>query len=408
MNRRQLISLFLFWGIFLVLGAGAPERASEAAPAGGSGLMSIDVRNADLRDVLSMIAVKMGVNILYSGGSAGAAGQEDKKEGKLPPAVQQGAGRITLKLDNVTPQQMLDLVVQSQGLAYLRDGHIIIVGPRENLNESFIKQAVPVFFDLSFISAAKFKEVVDGLKLTEKCLVIDDNSVVIQDVPLAVEKVRVVLAAVDVPENAEQFAYRVFELKEIAPAKAIEMLKEVTDLQEASYVEAGDRLLVVGKPVILDRVGVLLKEIDVGPGRRERLFIYRLSNIYARNAADRLKELVPGDVVVSLPPYPEFAQTLLLKCLPEQEKLVREALGLLDRKGEEITAAFRLAGDADPWKVRNMVADVTGVSVGNMKVYSLGVETGSGGTKVYVLYVHDTPERIKKVEKLLGDVGLKS
>ncbi|MCL6448747.1 MAG: hypothetical protein K6U04_11450 [Armatimonadetes bacterium] len=407
MKRRHLISLLFFLGIFLTLGAGMPGRiTAAAAPAGGSGLMSIDVRNADLRDVLSLIALKMEVNILYCGGSAGPVTPGDK-ESKPVPTAQQGTGRITLKLDNVTPQQMLDLVVQSQGLAYLRDGHIIVVGPRETLNESFIKQVIPVYFDLSFISAAKFKEVADGLKLTEKCLVIDENSVVIQDVPLVLEKVRQVLAALDVPENGERFDYRLYELKEIAPAKAKKILETVTDV-EATYVEAGDRLLAVGKPAMLDRVGVLLKEIDVSSGRAERLFIYRLSNNYAQAVASRLKELIPEGVVVSLPPYPEFARTLLIKCLPEQEKPVREALSLLDSKGEEITAAFRLVTDADPWGVRNLVADVTGVSIGNMKVYSLGIETESGETKVYVLYVHDTPERIKKVEKLLGDVGLKS
>ena len=77
-------------------------------------LISLDFKDADINNILRILAEFSGLNIVTS---------EDVK------------GRVTVKLQNVPWQQALDSVVRAAKLAYVQEGNIIRVDKLENLTK---------------------------------------------------------------------------------------------------------------------------------------------------------------------------------------------------------------------------------------------------------------------------------
>ena len=110
-----------------------------AAAAGDSAIIdnvspqriSINVHDADVRDVLSAVAVNMGYSIVYSG----------------------DVSTITMKLENVTPAAALDYLLKSMGLSYLQEGSTLVVGKRETLTSDFARSISITRFNLAHITS---------------------------------------------------------------------------------------------------------------------------------------------------------------------------------------------------------------------------------------------------------------
>lgn len=402
--------------LFLVLALSA--TTAEA----GKGVMSVNVQQAELRDVLSLVATKMEVTMLFL--------EEEGLAGK----------KITLQLDDVTPTRMLDVLLSAQGLVYFQDGQIMFIGSKEKINEALADKIIPVKMKLYFMPATDFAGIASALGLAE-CIVIDESTLLVKDIPAAVAQVRDLLVVLDSPERLAEGLkrhYRFFEVKNITPQRATELLRAITgemaaelvaaeaaarearieaevaeavggEHLETTYLPVGTRLLVTTNLLHrLEQIEILLPEIDIIDNREQRIFVYNLKNTYAAYVIAALAELnitMPEGTayhIVSMN-YPEFSQTLLISCSPAIERQLREYLALIDRKNREtISVTFPLGGDADPWELRNLLVDVTGVSAGNMKIYGLGPD---GVTAPFILYVHDTPENLAKIEAALGRIG---
>ena len=101
--------------MFLLSLSSLPAHGAAAAPTTPSKTISLDVQNADVRDVLRLLAETGGVNILTSG------------------EVQ---GTITTRLLDVPWEQALEAVLQLTGLAQERQGNVILVAPAERLRSA--------------------------------------------------------------------------------------------------------------------------------------------------------------------------------------------------------------------------------------------------------------------------------
>ena len=95
----------------VVLGAG-PVLVAQA----GQRTVSLDVKNADILDVLKLLAQQSGQNIIATSGVKGT---------------------VTVSLQNVPLRTALDLVVRASGLQYRQIGNIYVVGPPEDLTKQF-------------------------------------------------------------------------------------------------------------------------------------------------------------------------------------------------------------------------------------------------------------------------------
>jgi type IV pilus assembly protein PilQ len=91
-----------------------PIVAQTAGPQQRPRLISLDFKDADINNILRILAEFSGLNIVTS---------DDVK------------GKVTVKLQNVPWQQALDSVVRAAKLAYVQEGNIIRVDKLENLTK---------------------------------------------------------------------------------------------------------------------------------------------------------------------------------------------------------------------------------------------------------------------------------
>ena len=79
----------------------------QATPSSSEGLISVDFKDADIRQILRVISLKSGTNIVAG------------------PDVE---GLITIKLTDVPWEQALDIILRTYGFTYERKGKVIQIG----------------------------------------------------------------------------------------------------------------------------------------------------------------------------------------------------------------------------------------------------------------------------------------
>jgi len=144
--------------------------------------MSLDVRDANLLDVLSLIAHKLDGNIIFL---------EEPTE-------------ITIKTSELSPITTLQTVLQKEGLDYLTIGRNYIVGDRDRLYEDFANRMYLSRFNLFYVSAQEMENFIEEFNVPVESITIDANqqSLWMQGSPMALGKAREVINSLDVMENA--------------------------------------------------------------------------------------------------------------------------------------------------------------------------------------------------------------
>jgi type IV pilus assembly protein PilQ len=112
--------------------------------------VTLDFKEADIRNVLKIISFKAGVNIV---------------------ATPEVIGNVTIRLVDVPWEKALDAILKTYGFAYEKQGNIITVAPIEKLTaqrkqEVELAQVQPTFtevFDLKYIDAQDAKRALDPL-----------------------------------------------------------------------------------------------------------------------------------------------------------------------------------------------------------------------------------------------------
>jgi type IV pilus assembly protein PilQ len=157
------------------------EPTAEPGPAAGAGAVeptgrvSIDFKDADIRQVLRVLSLKSGVDIVAG------------------PDVE---GLVTIKLTDVPWQQALDVILRTYGFTYERKGDIIRVLSTDALEQEALDTEV---FLLNY---AKAKEVPDVIKemLSDRGKVKFDertNTVIVTDVPATLSQIAEVMERLD-------------------------------------------------------------------------------------------------------------------------------------------------------------------------------------------------------------------
>ena len=151
-------------------GTPAPETASAEA-----GTVSVDFKDADIRQVLRILSLKSGVDIVAG------------------PDVE---GLVTIKLTNVPWEQALGLILRTYGFTYERQGNIVRVMTLDALEQEALATKV---FPLDY---AKAKEVPDVIKemLSDRGKVKFDertNTVIVTDIPTTLFQIAEVIGRLD-------------------------------------------------------------------------------------------------------------------------------------------------------------------------------------------------------------------
>ncbi|MGE5280508.1 MAG: secretin and TonB N-terminal domain-containing protein [Deltaproteobacteria bacterium] len=207
--------------------AGAqPQTEESAGVTTGKETITLDFKEADIRDVLKVIAYKSGVNIVAS------------------PEV---AGTVNVRITDVPWEKALDVILKSYGYAYDKQDNIIMVAPLEKLTaqrkmEQDLAQVQPTvteIVNLRYIDAGDAKKAIEpqlsprgrvtilevtgqagwgfGGAFSEKRnrtgqTTSRSRTIIVSDIPPVLDKIREVLKKIDVKPKQVLIETRIVEV----------------------------------------------------------------------------------------------------------------------------------------------------------------------------------------------------
>lgn len=145
--------------------------------------ISLNVLDANLLDVLSLLAYKLDKNVIYL---------EDLDR------------QITVKTVSLSPLTTFQIVLQKEGLDYLEIGRNFIVGERGRLYDDFTNRMFLTRFDLYYVSANAMEDYINELGMPLQSLAVDSNqrALWMQGTPMTLGKARELINTLDVRANA--------------------------------------------------------------------------------------------------------------------------------------------------------------------------------------------------------------
>ncbi len=250
-NKSSLgIVVILLIMLSLLLGqVVAVQAASEKTPI----LISLDVREMDLQDVLRLIAEKANVNIILSRG------------------VAETDVIVTLRLKNVDLWQALEAVLEVSGFTYREEDGIIRVGKREELLEDKLPLVTEIIL-LKYAEAQEIKEICQYFLSLSGTIKTDVHSkvLIITDTLENIEKIREVAIKLDTkpPPVLEK---KRFQLNYIDLEEKKDILKEVLNniIEEGEFfLDSLSNCVYVEAPSpYIKRVKEYFEKLDVRPKR---------------------------------------------------------------------------------------------------------------------------------------------
>lgn len=175
-------------------------------------LISINFQDIPVRNVLQLIADYNQFNLVVS----------DSVEGNL-----------TLRLDGVPWQQVLDIILQVKGLDKRVDGNVILVAPTDELDlrekqqlekqklEEEMGELSSEIIQVNFAKASEIAEMINGegniSMLSERgSMTIDErtNSLLIRELPENIHIIRDIVESLDIPVKQVQIEARIVTIRE--------------------------------------------------------------------------------------------------------------------------------------------------------------------------------------------------
>jgi len=176
-NKRVLFLVAAVAIIFAASGVGAQEKASGASSVSSQEVISLNVTQMDLQDVLRLVAEKANLNIIIS---------------------KEVAGTVTLRLKNVDLWQALGAILETNGFTYREEKGIIrVVKLGEVVEEKpmLVTEVIP----LIYAPAEEMKKASQHLLSSSGTMEIDvrGNALVITDIRENIEKIGQLVARLD-------------------------------------------------------------------------------------------------------------------------------------------------------------------------------------------------------------------
>jgi type IV pilus assembly protein PilQ len=173
-------------GLLMALPVSAEEMAELSAEtlqvtaepeAAGSpdALVSVDFKDADIRQVLRVISLKSGVDIV--------AGNDVE-------------GTVTIKLTNVPWEEALDIILRTYGFTYERKGRIVRVMTVQALEQEALDTEV---FPLNYAKAKEVADVIKEMRSDRGQVKYDErtNTVIVTDIPTTLFQIKEVISRLD-------------------------------------------------------------------------------------------------------------------------------------------------------------------------------------------------------------------
>lgn len=142
-----------------------------------STLISLEARDADVKDVLRALAKQSGANIIIS---------EDVE------------GSVTVSFDNISIQDALDIILRANNLAFVERNNVVWIDQQENLAKSG-EGMITKIIKLNYANSTEMVSQVKGVLKPMGTVIADSrtNSLIIKDLPAGIQEAESLLKALD-------------------------------------------------------------------------------------------------------------------------------------------------------------------------------------------------------------------
>jgi len=217
----------------------------ERLPGGMSGFISLDLRGIDVVDALKYLAMKADLDIVAT------------------PSV---AGRVTLMVEDVAVQDVFDVMLRGNDLAYDRQGEIYSVMTADEYlglyGKPFADTRVVELFRLTYAIPEQAFSLLDTLKSDIGRVLVDteSGSALVVDIP---EKIRRMRTALESFERTNEV--RIFPLQYAKAKDVEEHLKTQLDNKKVGLIKAderGNQVMVQTLPTRMKEIARLIRDLD--------------------------------------------------------------------------------------------------------------------------------------------------
>jgi hypothetical protein len=461
-KTKKVLILFLALVLSLSSVIAIPAHAETASDTStqaneSSDKISMDVRNADIRDVLSAIAITMGNNIIYI----------------------EAPMMVDFSVQNVAPSDALSLLLRTYGMDYIKLDSTLIIGLPEKLTTNFANNLSLTKISLKYIQSDVLSVMIDSLGIDVKKIFLDTNrqTIWVQGLPTALAKVRELVNMLDRSENASaeqntsNYLLTSITLNYITAEQmnnvlqsmglfrgiimdgnpktlwvyadkntlnTINQIKEKIDV--AANAESGTILLKAKKMNFLtanEVIPILMQlGIDVNPITFPRksmtvwlngseaavnlassvidtfdikdhindnvFYVHKLVHITAKEAQSRLEQLNLAGVTTYTFAFPEFTKSLIVFCPSDYKLFVMSHLNNLDISGEKIKVPIDYSdvatGMSRLQQRRDLLANLTGVTTA---AFTISTNVARDDGFHYIMYLEETPDVIQRVKDMI-------
>lgn len=230
--------------------------------------ISLDLRDMDVVDALKFLATRTGINVV---------------------TTKTVSGRVSLTVEDVLIKDVFDIMLRSNGLAYVKQGSIYYVMTETEykafygVNFSDMRQVK--VFRLKYAIPEQAFSLLDAIKSEIGRVLVDPESgnVLIMDTPARIAQMR---AALD--DFEQQNLIKVFSLKYAKAKEVEEILKTQIDAKKLGLTKADERnnqVVVQTLPERMQAIEVLVAELD--RPTKEVLIDTRIIKVKLTDQADK-------------------------------------------------------------------------------------------------------------------------
>jgi len=327
-------------------------------------LISVNVRKADIRDVLSAIAIHTGASVIFKGTPV----------------------EISIRLDEVTPIQALDSVSKAAGMVWIQDGDIIVFGDRDDIRDNYQEKLEIAEYKLKYITAQTLADHIReiGLKVTVLQAPANSKSLWVQGFAGDLVKVRQIIRMLDKNANLELGSaeirnnFRPVSLEYIA-ADEFKAILEQLSLPSGFILEGKtDVLYIYASSEDFAAIDTIRSVVDVVENysskgsyyTSKRIEQYKLANISSDVVISLLSEMGAGsDLDIKVFTSAKLRKTLWLVGSPDAIGEARKIISGIDNSGVDDLGTFEV------FRLYNITAEemsrkLQAFSIPNLRIYT--------------------------------------
>ncbi len=419
--------------------------------------ISMDFRNADIRDVLSAIAITMGNNIIYM---------------EQPMLV-------NFSIKDVSAADALDYLLKTYSMDYIQKDSTLIIGFSEKLTTNFVNSLSLTKISLKYIQSDVIASQIDslGIKVQKITLDTNKNAIWVQGLPTDLGKVRELVNMLDKAENASAdqntnnlkltpltMTYITAEqmndvLQEMgifsgivldsnpetlwvyADNRTLSVITEIKAKVDVAANAQSDSFLLIEKKMnylTTDEIIPILMQlqIDINPitfarksmtvwlnGTEDSIklassvidtfdvkenmndnvfFVQKLDHITAKEAQTRLEYLDVDGIQTYTFGFPEFNKSIMVFCPSDYKLFVMSHLNKLDVQTEKIKVPIDYSdvatGMSRLQQRRDILVNLTGVTT---SAFTISTNIARDDGFHYIMYLEETSEVIQRVKDMI-------